>query len=259
MIKRDEAIPRKFLDTFKALGITTRNAPQSEDARAEMVELYWRDLNDLPHYAIYEAAARLSKHSTWFPSSGEWHEAASGIVRAKAQRREDRSRDCERCGGKGWVLITEEHDGPTFDQVLRCEREGGHDLDDQACRKCGATREALRIRAFQLVDSRSRHNLLEAARLLGVGVEKLRGHEAARMGREAAARSWPFAMPVTRAHKCHCRGGAELVLFQPDPCPNCGMDRGWKACPNDECARVARAKLMAILDRSKLGRDMPAP
>lgn len=101
-----EARRRLFDQCFNRLAKATR----ATDVDAATKRIYFDALADLPTWAIEDAELYLRRTKTFFPSSGEWHQAGRTVVEA---RRKDliaqptREEVCTTCRDTGWVEISD--------------------------------------------------------------------------------------------------------------------------------------------------------
>lgn len=107
----------RFDAAFNRLAKATRMS----DVDVHMKRIYYATLADLPIDAIEAAEANLRRTTSFFPSSGEWHQAAVAIV--EAQRRAlicspPRCQQCDQCRDTGWVDV--ERNGKSFAVECSC-------------------------------------------------------------------------------------------------------------------------------------------
>lgn len=95
-----------FAEVFRRLALSFNAEPSPDKAEA-----YWAALQDLPLEALTDAVARLQREGgrKWFPTTGEWREAAEQALAQRLRQAVQPARDepwhleCAGCEDTGWL------------------------------------------------------------------------------------------------------------------------------------------------------------
>lgn len=117
------AQPVEFVQVFNRLCVALRE----KDADSATMQVYFDALKDLPMSAIQQGAQALQSElgRKWFPTTGEWRQAAQDAADRQLRTAVGQARDepwhleCELCEDTGWRFY--ECDGDNF-----CGREHKH-------------------------------------------------------------------------------------------------------------------------------------
>jgi hypothetical protein len=101
-------VKAEFLKVFNRLAVALR----AQDVDAAMQRVYYEALQDLPPETVKAGAEALAKEPgrKWFPTTGEWRQAAEVALTAQlrqaipAARRDPWTHECDPCEDTGWVL-----------------------------------------------------------------------------------------------------------------------------------------------------------
>jgi hypothetical protein len=104
----DDRVPADFRAIFRNLVIAAQPRYLERDA----IDVYWEILGSLPIECLRLGALALAQSQTYFPSTGEWFQAAQEVQAAARAALADEPVDlavieCEDCRDTGWRY----HDG----------------------------------------------------------------------------------------------------------------------------------------------------
>lgn len=95
----EPSVPPAFVELFRDLV----RAYQPRTIDRETVRVYWETLQTFPIETLKASAVRLRQRSTsFFPTTGEWFQAATRVRTMEAQQA---TGSCERCHDRGVVRI----------------------------------------------------------------------------------------------------------------------------------------------------------
>jgi hypothetical protein len=109
---------KAFQKIFRSLVIAFPSRRLERDAS----DVYWAVLGGLPIAVLRESALALARSSKFFPSTGEWFQAAEEV--RLAERRALAARPavgpivCPNCSDTGWVYVTQA--GKSFVTACAC-------------------------------------------------------------------------------------------------------------------------------------------
>jgi hypothetical protein len=100
------ATPDGFRKIFRSLVIRLPPRHLERDA----VDEYWVVLQTIPLDVLRQSALTLSQTNTYFPSTGEWFQAAHEVqlaarVALAAEPADPSIVECEQCSDTGWVYV----------------------------------------------------------------------------------------------------------------------------------------------------------